>query len=201
MACLAIGGRAEVCRNVFEPFSLGNLGKIQIPPVRLGLASERRLQVLMSLGSSKFSHTPNVSVSAIRNDRRRTSPSPLHRTLTKMRACSGTTRISEVRQKKPRRPAREEASSEPCGSDEASTDIIRPVQLRKIEAISIHDLGPCSSEVIDKLRASIARCVDIRDGSQDRVRTEHEVITSTGPLEGTRNAIATLEDIFGTRCC
>src|SRR6266478_7495709 len=54
---------------------------------------------------------------------------------------------------------------------------------REVEAIEVHHLGPRRDEVLDELRLRIRASVDLRQGPELGVRTEHEIDARAGPLE------------------
>src|SRR6266702_1952677 len=71
----------------------------------------------------------------------------------------------------------------------------------EIEAIEVHDLVPRRHEVTHELLLRVVSCVDLRDGTELRVRTEDEVDGGAGPLDLARHAIATLEHVLGRDGC
>ena len=68
-------------------------------------------------------------------------------------------------------------------------------KLDKVETVKVHDLVPCSHEVMHKCLRSVITRVDFRDGSKLRVRSEHEVDAGAGPTDFPRPAVAPLEHI------
>ena len=68
------------------------------------------------------------------------------------------------------------------------------VELGQIEAICVHNLDPRGHEVIHELLARIVRGVQVGERPQDRVRSEHEVVTGGCPLLLSRIPIGALED-------
>src|SRR5947207_1994986 len=70
----------------------------------------------------------------------------------------------------------------------------------KVVAVKVHHLGPSSHKVFQKLLLRVATCIDFREGSELRVRTEDEVDAGAGPFQLAGRAVADLEQIFGFRC-
>src|SRR6266545_4231452 len=58
--------------------------------------------------------------------------------------------------------------------------------LAEVEAIEVHHLGPRGHEVCHKLLLSVRACIDFREGTQLRVRTEDQVDTGAGPPDRIR---------------
>src|SRR5204862_2664284 len=56
MAGLAFGGRTEQRRHVVQSLDVGLVREIEVTPVRLGLARERGLQVVVGLGAFERLH-------------------------------------------------------------------------------------------------------------------------------------------------
>ena len=69
----------------------------------------------------------------------------------------------------------------------------------KVVAIKVHHLVPCSREVFHKRLFRVVACIDFRDCSELRVRTEHEIDAGAGPFDFVGRAIAPLVHAFGCR--
>src|SRR5689334_16833051 len=64
--------------------------------------------------------------------------------------------------------------------------------MSEVEAIKVHHLAPRSRKVTHELLLGVVTCIDLRDGSELRVRTEDEIDRGGGPPWLARGAIATL---------
>ena len=66
----------------------------------------------------------------------------------------------------------------------------------KVKAIKIHHLVPSSNEVTHKLLLRIITGINFRNGSELRVRTEHEVGGTSSPLDLPRLGIPAVEEVL-----
>src|SRR5689334_9118061 len=64
----------------------------------------------------------------------------------------------------------------------------------EVEAVELHHLRPRRGKVLDELRRSVSRGIDLREGAQLRVRAEDEVDAGSGPLDLAGLPIAPLID-------
>src|SRR6516165_1993954 len=74
-----------------------------------------------------------------------------------------------------------------------------PPGSRQVVAIQVHHLVPCSHKVLHKRLFRVVTCIDFRNCSELRVRTEDKVDTGADPLEFARLAIAPFIYTFGCR--
>src|SRR5258706_3326838 len=69
----------------------------------------------------------------------------------------------------------------------------------EIETVRVHHLGPRRHEVLYELLLRVSAPIDLREGTQLRVRTEDQIKARAGPLDLFRLPVAALIHAIGVR--
>src|SRR5215204_3133565 len=96
----------------------------------------------------------------------------------------------------PRRPARSARNQDLAARKRAAfrPPFVLSLRFREAsgerETVEVHHLGPCRHEIPGELLLRVRAAIDLREGAELRVRTEHQIDTGAGPLDRIGLAVA-----------
>ena len=75
--------------------------------------------------------------------------------------------------------------------------LFQPGELREVEPVEIHHLGPGGHEVVDELGLRVRGAVDFRKGAELGVGAEDEIDAGAGPFQFSGLPVAAFEGVLG----